>query len=340
MKHTLQILVGAACLAAGSFVHAQLPAFNWVEIGNPGNPAANSTNAAGWGASYWSSPFPDVSGSVAQVFQMSAYETSNLQWAYFMNTVDPNGTNPNGLYTASMASQPHGGITFNSAAAAGSKYSVKSGYGLLPVVYVSWNDSARFVNWLHNGAGASSSTETGVYDMSLTTPTRMAGATYWLPNEDEWVKAAYHDPATQTYSLYPTKTDTIPTSTTPNSSNSNSANFNYAVSQTGDPSGTLRLSEVGGYTLASSFYGTYDQGGNVWEWTESINASWRGRRGGSWDVLYETFLGASSRSSTAPTYKIASVGFRVATVPEPSSALLVLLGGAAWLIKRCKKATI
>jgi len=328
----------AVVLAGGAMMEsrAQLDSFSWVDIGNPGNPA--------------DSYFGGV-GSVDYTFRMSSLETTNLQWVHFLNTVDPNGTNPNGLYNANMASNAQGGITFDSAAAAGSKYAAKSGYGLLPVVYVSWNDAARFVNWLHNGAGPSSSTETGVYDMSLPQQerVRMAGARYWLPNEDEWHKAAYYDPTlnggTGGYYLYPTQSNTVPTSTSPNDTNANSANFysgsSYADPKAGDPSGTLFLTEVGGYEAAGSYYGTFDQGGNVWEWTERINGSSRGLRGGSWGTFLDgDNLSASYRNDNTPALENGLVGFRVASVPEPSTAMLMLLGGAAYLLAKRRRNTL
>ncbi len=73
-----------------------------------------------------------------------------------------------------------------------------------PVNYVSWYDSIRFANWLNNGQGTGD-TETGAYTLLGGTPTpsngvsitRNAGATWFLPSEDEWYKAAYHQPAAQ-----------------------------------------------------------------------------------------------------------------------------------------------
>ena len=85
--------------------------------------------------------------------------------------------------------------------------------------YVTWYDAIRFANWLHNGQG-SGDTETGAYTLlgnATPTPsngpsiTRNPGATWFLPSENEWYKAAYHNPAANSYSLYPTSSHTVPT---------------------------------------------------------------------------------------------------------------------------------
>jgi hypothetical protein len=48
-------------------------------------------------------------------------------------------------------------------------------------------------------------------------------------------------------------------------------------------------------------------------------------------------LASSTRSSGNPTFETTSIGFRVASVPEPSTYALLLLGaGAAYLWKRRK----
>jgi formylglycine-generating enzyme required for sulfatase activity len=82
-----------------------------------------------------------------------------------------------------------------------------------PITYVSWGDAARFSNWLHNGQPGlggpavpqnSDSTEDGAYrlngavtDAALNAVTRSDGAKWFLPTEDEWYKAAYHQPAAE-----------------------------------------------------------------------------------------------------------------------------------------------
>ena len=77
------------------------------------------------------------------------------------------------------------------------------------------------------------------------------------------------------------------------------------------------MTNVGAYTLADSPYGTFDQGGNVWEWTEAIvKGLLRGRRGGSFFVEHAGHLAASSPAGLGPSFEYANVGFRVVTIPR------------------------
>jgi uncharacterized protein (UPF0261 family) len=72
-----------------------------------------------------------------------------------------------------------------------------------PVNYVSWRDAAHFANWLHNGQPTGgqdlTTTEDGSYfldgkttDAQLEDVVREPDATWVIPSEDEWYKAAYH----------------------------------------------------------------------------------------------------------------------------------------------------
>jgi hypothetical protein len=108
-----------------------------------------------------------------------------------------------------MASQPNGGIV-RSGSPGNYSYTVKSpalggsyAYDDKPVVLVSSGDAMRFANGLHNdqpnGAQDAGTTEDGAYTLNGATSvgamaavTRNAGARWWLPSEDEWYKAAYH----------------------------------------------------------------------------------------------------------------------------------------------------
>ncbi len=303
--------------------------FNWAPVGDPGNTPDPSTGS--------------VYGAVSYNYLISKYDVTNSQYTTFLNAADPTGTNPHALYNSHMGNYPGfvsatGGIDFNSGAAIGTKYSIKSGEGNLPVVWVSWYDAARFVNWMNNGQG-SGSTESGVYDMSLTSPTCASGASIFLPSEDEWYKAAYYDPTKggSNYWTYATRSDTLPDNQAP-PGGSNSANYhhgNYAV--TASPSfdaGQTYLNDVGAYTTSTNYYGTFDQNGDVFQWNETLTVgSSRGFRGGSWDNQSDS-LSSASRNGDAPASEDYIVGFRVASVPEPSSALVLLMLSGATLARR------
>ncbi|MDF1861278.1 MAG: SUMF1/EgtB/PvdO family nonheme iron enzyme [Verrucomicrobiales bacterium] len=96
----------------------------------------------------------------------------------------------------------------------------------------------------------------------------------------------------------------------------NQANFRttvYSVTQSGYDSNQNYLTDGGTYGGSGSFYGTFDQGGNVWEWNEAvIIGSFRGLRGGSWGGS-ESNLRSSSRNFTNPDFEIDFIGFCVAS---------------------------
>ncbi|MCH7813641.1 MAG: SUMF1/EgtB/PvdO family nonheme iron enzyme, partial [Planctomycetes bacterium] len=87
-------------------------------------------------------------------------------------------------------------------------------------------------------------------------------------------------------------------------------------------------SSVGSYGHAPSPYGTFDQGGNVWEWNETlIFGSRRGVRGGSFGSVEEHLHAAFRSNLDVPSAAYNGVGFRVALVPEPATLSLLALGG-------------
>ena len=59
----------------------------------------------------------------------------------------------------------------------------------------------------------------------------------------------------------------------------------------------------------------------------------RGLRGGSWGNL-EIGLRSSFRTGLDPSDESNAVGFRVASVPEPTSLLLTMLAGGVMLARR------
>jgi len=276
---------------------------NWTSIGNVGNAA----DTIGY-------------GSVDHAYKIGTYEVTNAQYVDFLNA--KGGSNSNGIYSSNMA-----GYGIAQTGSSGSyTYSVTSGLGNRPVVYVSWYDAARFTNWLGNGQGGGSM-ETGAYTLSGNTGiiTVNPGATVYLPSENEWYKAAYYSGGTSTYSLYPNGQNTITT-----------ADANYSGSGSTD---------VGIYSGDPSSYGTFDQGGNVWEWNDAvISGPSRGLRGGSWHD--GGGLQSSNRGYGDPSYECNLFGFRVASselaaVPEPTTLLSTLaLVSSGLLLRRRGKVSL
>jgi formylglycine-generating enzyme len=321
-------LIACFFVALSGALHAHVT-FDWATVGNSGN-APDSTGF----------------GAVNNVYRISKYEVTNAQYTEFLNAVDPMGTNPNGVYRGSMGSSARGGIVFNGEADSGWKYSNKTNMGNKPVNYVSFLDAMRFTNWLENGQPVGGvGTESGVYTIgNRLDATRSPGTAFFIPSEDEWYKAAYHknDGVTGNYWDFPTSTDTMPDSDQPPESGeptaSNTANFyrddgiangyndGYAVTgSTTFNSSVDYLTDVGAYTASLSPYGTFDMGGNVYEWNETVMGSTsRCVRGGDWFNVSD-LMAASYRFSVHPTFEYSNVGFRVASsavVPEPSSLLL------------------
>jgi len=280
--------------------------FDWVTVGDPGN-VADDTGF----------------GSVGETYRISKYEVTNAQYAEFLNAKA--ASDALGLYNTNMGSG-FGGITRSGSDGAYS-YSAIVGRESMPVNYVSFYDSVRFSNWLDNGQG-SGDTETGAYTLLGGTAvpsnglmvTRNAGANIFLPSEDEWYKAAYYDALSASYFNFPAGTDAVIGCAAPGAA-ANTANCGFVV---GD------LTDVGSYAGSASPNGTFDQGGNVWEWNDTITDSFgdRGAKGGGFQG--GTFnLSSSDMNDGDPPAEVPEIGFRVASpiaAPEPDLVLLMITG--------------
>ena len=324
MRKSILFFLSAALLVAFA-VPVLAVTISWVPVGNPGNANDPATG--------------NLYGGVAYNYNIGTYDVTNSQYAEFLNTKDPTGANTLGLWNSNMANATVGGINFNAGNANGSKYTLISGAQNHPVNFATWYDSIRFANWLNNGQG-SGDTESGAYTLlhdgsPLPTPTpsnglsitRNAGATVFLPSQNEWYKAAYNIPATNSYYQYPTSSNTIPTASSPTAL-PNHANF--------FPGGPGTLTDVGAYSGTTSPYGAFDMGGNVFQWNEAlISGSFRSLRGGSW-AEFASVLQSSLRSSFDPAVGNDDVGFRVASlVPEPSTAVLAVIAcGMMWMLRK------
>jgi formylglycine-generating enzyme required for sulfatase activity len=153
---------------------------------------------------------------------------------------------------------------------------------------------------------------------------RNPDASVFLPTEDEWYKAAYYDPSSQSYFDYPTGTDEWTICSAPNAvpNRANCGNF-------------TDLTNVGSYPSSPSPFGTFDQGGNVAEWTEgSGSPDTQLLRGGHYVFGGQAEMKSSVRGRPGTTGNGRVFGFRLASpIPEPSTGLLVIagmLGLAGW----------
>lgn len=217
-----------------------------------------------------------------------------------------------------------------------------------PATGVSWNEAARFVNWLNTSSGYSAAYqfdtaganddlslwESGDAGYDASNPFRNSNAQYYLPSEDEMYKAAYYDPnhggaGVGGYWNYATGSDSAPTSVAGGTTD--------GTAVCGGQSGPADVTNAGGL----SAYGTMGQGGNVWEWSESGSsapndgaAESRVIRGGAWSN-HSSSLQSSARFSDSPGFELNNIGFRVAAVvPEPSSLTLLGLGAISLLMRR------
>jgi formylglycine-generating enzyme required for sulfatase activity len=170
-------------------------------------------------------------GSVSYDYQIMLHPLTNTEYVHFLNIVDPSGLNNNNLYS-NQINNKRAGIFFNSTNPTNNKYTVKTNFSNKPVNYISWTNAAMLCNWLHNGSGANSSMMTGVYNLSgsLSSIVRASNYKYAIPNEDEWYKAAFYDPAITGYWTYTTRSNDTPCSVgTINCTNFNATNGDGGV---------------------------------------------------------------------------------------------------------------
>jgi formylglycine-generating enzyme required for sulfatase activity len=181
-------------------------------------------------------------------------------------------------------------------------YSVAPEWADQPVNYVSWADAARFANWLHNGqptgAQDASTTEDGSYflngisefnDGQLEDVVREPDATWVIPTDNEWYKAAYHknDGVTGNYWNFPTGTDDAGLLSNDLVEPDPGHHATYQISGDFTVGSPYWRTGVGEHENSARPYGTFDQGGNLMEFTETVpepdscassscSALWRG----------------------------------------------------------------
>lgn len=271
---------------------------DFVNIGNAGN-----GNDAGAGGGSYFSPY----GGVSYKYRMGKYEIPQ-------SAIDKAAMN-------GLTRMPTG-----------------SWSGEQPAANITWFQMASFVNWLNTSTGHHKayilndglsrmipwSTESA-WQEGGENLFRHKDSYYFLPSENEWYKAAYHknDGVTNSYYDYPTTSNYAPVDAV-------GVDEGYAVYAYTTPTPVV-VNNSG----ALSAYGTMGQGGNISELLESVYSNLgnynpdenRVFRGGDWGSGIES-LKSSSRGSFnlwwngyGSNY---TLGFRVASVPEPSSMLLLI----------------
>ena len=312
-------LAQAAVVSFGS--GANTFQMEFVTIGNPGN-AADTTGD------------PNPAGAVGYEYGISKFEVSRDMITKF---------------NASQSVQ----ITLQDMTSYGGNGANK------PATGVSWNEAARFVNWLNTSNGGFAAykfttdgfndnialwTAADTLDYDASNPYRSIRATYFLPSYNEWYKAAYYNPNDSTYYNHANGSDTAPTAV------ASGTTANTAVYLTTNAQGPADVNQAGGL----SPYGVMGLGGNVYEWEESSSdllnssvTSMRGMRGGSFGSgVFASDLSSSSRTFDSATWEDFNLGFRVASlpssappVPEPSMMVIGTLFGLGGLAakRRMKK---
>ena len=347
MNARMKTLAGVAAilLAAGGAV-AEVN-IETVPVGNTGN--LDDTYGDGYGA-------------VDYEYNIATYEVTAGQYTEFLNAVG--GVDTYVLYITWMWTLTNG-CKIERYAGSGTpvdpyQYRVASDWQDRPVNYVTWGSAARFANWLHNGqpCGAQdlTTTEDGAYylngalmDVDLQAVSREDDWQWAIPTEDEWYKSAYHrnDGDTGNYFGCPTSSDSAPgyvdqygnlVTTGDPFTEGGTDPGNYAT-YTGDlgPGGIgspYYRTEVGEWENSANPYGTFDQGGNVREWTETIVDGWgRCLRGGSYGNT-GPWLRAWHRTHITPMGAGSGLGFRLCQVPGPSCVVILALGGVGMLGRR------
>ncbi len=306
------LLLGAVCLFPSPGAAAAVT-IETVLVGNPGNPDDVVFNG--------------TYGAVDYEYLIGKFEITAGQYTEFLNAVAATDTydlhHPRMDYDADPTRE---GCNIKQLGESGSfTYTVDPDWADRPVNYVSWADAARFANWMHNGqpTGAQdlTTTEDGAYflngtpegnDTALEDIVREPDAAWAIASEDEWYKAAYHmnDGPTGNYWSNPTGAHgTVSNQLVDPDPGHNATCRDDQTDTIGAP---YFRTEVGAHENSASPYGTFDQGGNVMEFTEAVPESdIRRMRGGSWNQGCSQVSSSQIDDVMHSSDEFADLGFRL-----------------------------
>ncbi len=321
----LRVAIVLGLCVASSALAAEI---DFVTIGSPGNAAYTGP-----------APFGVVGGRgrVDYEYRIGKYEITTAQWVEYVNTFSTQSAELQ-FYATPVFWGAESDPTYSGP---GRRYRLRAEAkaDMRPVVGITWRDAARYCNWLHNGkTSAFASTQNGAYETSTFTrnadgswndqATRSAGAKYWIPSLDEWIKAAHFDPrkngGTGGWWQYNNGSDVSPIAGPPGVG---TANTGFTLPSFGEYEIPL-----GSYS-ATSPWGLFDVAGTLSEFTEEIvqQGTFRERvTKGSWarDQFYTPGNGETDRvwhlGATQPDSIFG--GLRIASsIPSPGTSILILL---------------
>ncbi len=237
--------------------------FDWVVIGDPGNPGFEGGPAGQLAGR----------GSLDYEYRMTRTEVTASQWFEFVQAFAP--------YAGAEANSfGFTGFWINLIGPSGipSSYQITPGLENRPT-NISWRMAARYVNWLHNDKTDSlESFAMGVYDTSTFTQnedgfyndqaTHCPDAKFWIPTLDEWIKGVYYDPTLNAgaggWWYQPASSDeSLIAGLASKGGQTNASLF-------GVPGFPTEILNVGSYPDVQTPWGLLDASGGMQEWTEEF----------------------------------------------------------------------
>ncbi len=333
--------VAMACSAS----MAQDYDFTWMTIGDPGNPPATEKEFVFLG--------PLEIGAVDYKYRLSQTEVSVGQWFEYVEAYWPYRTeragNPDFTGDWIQPRNPNAGPGVDP-----NYYIVFDGAELFPA-NMGWYHAARYTNWLHNDKAMEQwAFENGVYDTSTfggedefgnptDQPRHNPGAKFWIPTMDEWAKGMYWDPNRDGegkggYWLMPDSgNEDLISAPLDQGGETNAGLLGYGGD---DLQSYLNYYPSGLFPESQSPWGLLDGSGGVSEWHEertedliSDSRVWQG----SWFELQEFFFHEDridTISINSP--RSSGHGLRLASIPAPSSAVIMGVCGTLALRRRRK----
>jgi formylglycine-generating enzyme required for sulfatase activity len=204
----------------------------------------------------------------------------------------------------------------------------------MPATSITWNEAARFVNWLNvskgyapayyfpnaNGSNLVPWTMGQPDDYQQPNRYRSKRAVYVLPSIDEWYKAAYYEQSLNGgaggYWKYSVQMNSAPNSVL---SGTGPGDVVYGHGVEGSPAD---VESAGGL----SSYGVMAMNGNAGEWTETpknrsyiSGSTTRAVTGGSWAYMSAADFGREEVLYYSPTLSVSQGGFRVVSLVDFTS---------------------